>query len=212
MFILIHERNHLILRKLYPEVLTPDYPGHLFNFGEDVYINAISRRHLPSMLPERFYNKPMELLLTGKHNGIDWDYFKLDKHGVNRIKDAHGAMYRLNYALMDALGERHIGSFNSCGYQHWMNLILEWHKNIQEKSQKVSPPKKQMDEDDSLETPDLDADGNGEEIEHTSNGHNDDGTEPTEDTEAEPSNGDNGSDASDNDTDSEPSDNYSPEE
>ena len=75
LFILLHERNHLILRKLYPDVLTPDYPGHLFNFGEDVYINAISRRHLPSMLPERYYSKPMELLLTARHNLINWEHF-----------------------------------------------------------------------------------------------------------------------------------------
>jgi len=198
LFILIHERNHLILRKLYPDVLTPDYPGHLFNFGEDVYINAISRGHLPSMLPERFYSKPMELLLTGRHNGIDWDYFKLDKYGTNRIKDAHGAMYRFNYALMEALGERHIRSFNSCGYQQWMSLVLEWHKKMKERSQKANPPKKLMDEDVNDESSDLDANA-----EQTSNGHNDDDTEEdllNEDTSSE------------DDTDSEPSDNESQED
>jgi hypothetical protein len=192
LFILIHERNHLILRKLYPDVLTPDYPGHLFNFGEDVYINAISRRHLPSMLPERFYNKPMELLLTGKHTKINWEYFKLDKHGVNRIKDAHGSMYRLNYALMEALGEHHIRSFNTCGYQQWMALILEWHKKMQERSQKVPEPIKQMDEADKDESPDLDASA-----EHTSNGHNDDDTDPDEDADAGPSDNDSQEDESD---------------
>jgi hypothetical protein len=199
LFILIHERNHLILRKLYPDVLAPDYPGHLFNFGEDVFINAISRRHLPSMLPERFYNQPMELLLTGKHNGINWDYFKLDKYGTNRIKDAHGSLYRLNYALMEALGEPHITSFNSCGYQQWMALILEWHKKIQERSQKVNPPKKQMDE-----APDLNKDGNREaedldtDTEHGSNEHNDNDTSPIEDTGDEPFNDDSNTEPSDN--------------
>jgi len=207
LFILIHERNHLILRKLYPDVLTPDYPGHLFNFGEDVYINAISRRHLPSMLPERFYNKPMELLLTGQHNKIDWDYFKLDKRGVNRIKDAHGGMYRFNYALMEALGERHIRSFNSCGYQQWMALVLEWHKKMQERSQKVQESKKQMDEADSVESLNLNAD-----TEHESNGHNNDSTDPDDDTDSEPHDGDTNTIASDNDTISESSDNSQEEE
>jgi hypothetical protein len=183
LFILIHERNHQILRKLFPQVLTSDYPGYLFNFGEDAYINAISRRHLPSMLPERFYNKPMELMLTGQHSKINWEYFKLDKYGTNRIKDAHGAMYRLNYALMEALEERHIRSFNSCGYQQWMSLILEWHKKMQEKSKKVNPPKKQMD-----------------------------ANENDESTDSEPSKEDTDNEPSDNDTIFESSDNSQEEE
>jgi len=180
LFILIHERNHLILRKLYPDVLKPDYPKGLFNFGEDVYINAISRKHLPSMLPERFYNKPMELLLTGQHSKINWTYFKLDKYGTNRIKDAHGSMYRLNYALMEALEERHIRSFNSCGYQQWMVLILEWHKKMQERSQKVASPLRKMDTVDDGETHDSNEVGNDgsphsdKSDEKRLNGYNDD--------------------------------------
>ncbi|MFA4901846.1 MAG: hypothetical protein WC600_03785 [Desulfobaccales bacterium] len=48
LFILIHERNHLILRRLYPDVLPgADYPPELFNFAEDAYVNAIGRRRRP---------------------------------------------------------------------------------------------------------------------------------------------------------------------
>jgi hypothetical protein len=71
LFILIHERNHLILRRLYPDVLPGDnYPREVFNFAEDAYVNAIGRRQVASTLPERFYHQP-ELLLTAKHSCID---------------------------------------------------------------------------------------------------------------------------------------------
>ena len=67
LFILLHERDHLILRNLYPNAISEDYPAKLLNFGEDAYINAIARRHIPSTLPERFYQRSEELLLTGHH-------------------------------------------------------------------------------------------------------------------------------------------------
>ena len=156
LFILIHERNHHLLRKLFPQVLTSDYPGYLFNFGEDVYINAISRRHLPSMLPERFYHRPMELLLTGRHSKINWAYFKLDKYGTNKIKDAHAAMYKLNYGLMEVLREQRVMSVGGYGYQQWMALILEWHKQMQERSQNVPSPLRQLDSVGDGESSDLD--------------------------------------------------------
>jgi hypothetical protein len=179
LFILLHERNHLILRKLYPDVFTADYPKHLFNFGEDVYINAISRRHLPSMLPERYYSKPMELLLTARHNLINWERFNLDGHTTNRIKDAHGAMYMLNYSLLKALGETRIVSGRACGYRQWMALMLEWHKKMQERSQKVQEVRQQMNS------------GNGETVkpdtdtDERADDHGDeDQAEPVEDTGA----------------------------
>src|SRR5271157_2718434 len=59
LFILIHERNHLILRRLYPDVMPGfDYPREVFNFAEDAYVNAIGRRQVASTLPERFYCQP----------------------------------------------------------------------------------------------------------------------------------------------------------
>ena len=77
LFILIHERNHLILRRLYPDVLPGfDYPREVFNFAEDAYVNAIGRRQVASTLPERFYHQPGELLLTAKHSHIDWTLFQ----------------------------------------------------------------------------------------------------------------------------------------
>jgi hypothetical protein len=202
LFILIHERNHLILRKLYPDVRTQDYPKHLFNFGEDVFINAISRKHVPSTLPERFYNKPMELLLTARHNKINWDNFKLNERDTYRIKEAHGAMYMLNYSLLKALGETRIISARSCGYQQWMDMILEWHKKKQEQSQKVS--KEQSDNNEAPIDTDAEHSQNG-------NGNNGDNTEPNEDTEAESSNGDGDITEPDKDNDAE-SCNDSPEE
>ena len=180
LFILIHERNHLILRKLYPDVCRPDYPKHLFNFGEDVFINAISRRHIPSTLPERFYNKPMELLLTARHNHINWEHFKLSEYDANRIKDAHGAMYMLNYTLLKALGESRIISARSCGYKQWMALILEWHKKMQENSRQAQASRERMNS------------GNGEPVKPDTDidqsagdhGSNEDKAEPVEGTEA----------------------------
>ena len=58
LFLLIHERNHLILRTLYPEVNPETYPEALFNFAEDAYINGISRRTIPSTLPETVLQRP----------------------------------------------------------------------------------------------------------------------------------------------------------
>lgn len=136
LFILIHERNHLILRKLYPDVLTPDYPGYLFNFGEDAYINGISRRYVPSTLPERFYKGQLELLLTGHHNRIDWDYFKVGKRGDNPMKDAHGIMYKHNNALLKVLGEHYVTGHYYSGYKKWMELVYKWHKQAQERKKR----------------------------------------------------------------------------
>ena len=107
LFILIHERNHLILRRLYPDVLPgADYPPEVFNFAEDAYVNAIGRRQVASTLPERFYRQPGELLLTAKHSGIDWTLFHIDGNGThNYLKQAHAALYQRNPALLSALGE-----------------------------------------------------------------------------------------------------------
>jgi len=181
LFILIHERNHLILRKLYPDVFKPDYPKHLFNFAEDVFINAISRRHIPSALPERFYHKPLELLLTARHNRIDWEHFKLNEHSTNRIKDAHAAFYLLNYSLLKALKETRIVSGRACGYRQWMELMLEWHQKMQEQSRKASREQKGSDNGEVSET---DTDTEQSANDH---GDNEDKAEPVEDTKAETS-------------------------
>jgi hypothetical protein len=83
LFILIHERNHLILRRLYPDVVPGgDYPREVFNFAEDAYVNAIGRRQVASTLPERFYHQPGELLLTAKHSQIDWTLFAIGGDGI----------------------------------------------------------------------------------------------------------------------------------
>ncbi|MBU0649573.1 hypothetical protein KJ969_05805, partial [Patescibacteria group bacterium] len=161
LFILTHERDHLILRKLFPDVLTPDYPGHLFNFGEDVYINAISRRFVPSTLPERFYKEPMELLLTGMHSKIDWDIFKVDRGtGTNNlIKEAHGALYQQNYTLLNAIREYGVKGHHSWGYQSWMQLLFEWHlqnkkRSRQQANKKESDNPKTKDPDEGAENAD----------------------------------------------------------
>jgi hypothetical protein len=61
LFILIHERNHLILR-----------------------------RQVASTLPERFYRQPGGLLLTCKHSYIDWTLFHIKGYGNhNYLKQAH---------------------------------------------------------------------------------------------------------------------------
>ena len=147
LFILIHERNHLILRKLYPHVISDDYPRHLFNFGEDAFINAVSRRHVPSTLPERFYKRPVEMILTGKHSCIDWDHFKTDDNGINRLKDAHADIYKFNFNLLRAIRESSLYSANSCGYEQWMRLVLDWHKWIQENPPKTYESGRQLDSD-----------------------------------------------------------------
>lgn len=138
LFILIHERNHLILRRLYPDVRSGiNYPARLFNFGQDAYINAIARRYVTSTLPERFYKEPLELILTGRHSVIDWDYFKCNGGGFNRLQDAHGAIYKNNYALLKKLRERYPVSIQGDGYKHWMALICEWHHTMSAKADKA---------------------------------------------------------------------------
>ncbi|MEJ2099128.1 MAG: hypothetical protein P8X68_04035 [Desulfobacterales bacterium] len=139
LFILIHERDHLILRNLYPNALQEDYPTELLNFGEDAYINAVARRHIPSTLPERFYERPQELLLTGRHSRIDWDYFKVKQDGVNMLEQMHATMYRQDHELLKVIGEHIVSRFHGSGYGNWMDLILRWYQGVQSK-QKVEKP------------------------------------------------------------------------
>jgi hypothetical protein len=126
----IHERNHLLLHRLYPHLDLPaDYPRHLLAFAEDAYINGLSRRHLPSTLPERFYGQPVEMLLTGMHSKIDWDYFSLERfRGQNRLRLAHQTLYCRNQKLLAVLGERIALSNALGGYEEWMRLLYEWHR------------------------------------------------------------------------------------
>jgi len=131
LFILIHERDHLILRALYPEVRPLDYPPDLFNFGEDAFINANARRHLASTLPERFYKQPKELLLTGHHSLIDWDYFSYKENGFNMLKEVHAKLYAGNHDLLKTLGERIVSGPHGSGYQKWMRLIHLWYLRMQ---------------------------------------------------------------------------------
>jgi len=139
LFILLHERDHLILRSLYPNAISEDYPATLLNFGEDAYINAIARRHIPSTLPERFYQRPEELLLTGHHSQIDWDYFKVKEDGVNMLQQIHATLYRLNPALLKEIGEHIASRFTGSGYGNWMGLILRWYQGMQSKSKAGKP-------------------------------------------------------------------------
>ena len=124
LFILIHERNHLILRRLYPDVLPgADYPREVFNFAEDAYVNAIGRRQVASTLPERFYHQPGELLLTAKHSAIDWTLFHIGGNGgYNYLKQAHAALYQWNPVLLSALGEV-VAPASFSGYRRWMELV-----------------------------------------------------------------------------------------
>jgi len=135
----LHERDHLILRSLYPNAISEDYPAKLLNFGEDAYINAVARRHIPSTLPERFYQRPEELLLTGHHSQINWDYFKVIEDGVNMLQQIHATLYRQNYALLKEIGEHVVSSFPGSGYGNWMDLILRWYQDIQSKSKASKP-------------------------------------------------------------------------
>lgn len=130
LFILIHERNHLILRRLYPDVMPgADYPSEVFNFAEDAYVNAIGRRQVASTLPERFYRQPGELLLTCKHSYIDWTLFHINGHGNhNYLKQAHAALYRLNPTLLSVLGEVVVETGGFSGYRRWMELVAEWYQ------------------------------------------------------------------------------------
>ncbi len=129
LFILIHERNHLILRRLYPDVMPGfDYPREVFNFAEDAYVNAIGRRQVASTLPERFYRQPWELLLTAKHSRIDWTRFRAGGNGsYNSLKHAHAALYHRNPALLQAVGEVVWAPSSLSGYRQWMNLVCQWY-------------------------------------------------------------------------------------
>ena len=124
LFILIHERNHLILRRLYPDVLPgADYPPEVFNFAEDAYVNAIGRRQVASTLPERFYHQPGELLLTARHSAIDWTLFHSGGNGGhNYLKQAHAALYQGNLVLLSALGEVVVETGAFSGYRRWPRL------------------------------------------------------------------------------------------
>lgn len=128
LFILIHERNHLILRRLYPDVLPgADYPPEVFNFAEDAYVNAIGRRQVCSTLPERFYHQPGELLLTARHSAIDWTLFQSESNGdYNYLKQAHAALYQGNLVLLSALGEI-VPPASFSGYRRWMKLVSDWY-------------------------------------------------------------------------------------
>jgi len=134
LFILIHERNHLILRRLYPDVLPgADYPSELFNFAEDAYVNAIGRRQVASTLPERFYHQPGELLLTGRHSHIDWTLFNSGGNGGhNYLKQAHAALYQWNPVLLQALGEVVGAPSGFSGYRRWMDLVCQWYLEKQD--------------------------------------------------------------------------------
>jgi hypothetical protein len=129
LFILIHERNHLILRRLYPDVVPgADYPPEVFNFAEDAYVNAIGRRQVVSTLPERFYHQPGELLLTAKHSAIDWTLFHIGGNGdYNYLKQAHAALYHRNPALLSLLGEVVVETGGFSGYRRWMELVSQWY-------------------------------------------------------------------------------------
>ncbi|CAB1060136.1 hypothetical protein D1BOALGB6SA_4901 [Olavius sp. associated proteobacterium Delta 1] len=131
LFILVHERDHLILRNLYPSAISEDYPAELLNFGEDAYINAIARRYIPSTLPERFYQKPQELLLTGRHRTIDWDYFNVKEDGLNMLQQVHANLYRQNHELLKVIGEHIVSRAPGSGYGKWMDLILRWYQSMQ---------------------------------------------------------------------------------
>jgi hypothetical protein len=133
LFILIHERNHLILRRLYPDVMPGgDYPREVFNFAKDAYVNAIGRRQVASTLPERFYRQPGELLLTAKHSAIGWTLFHVQGYGDhNYLKQAHAALYQWNPILLQALGEV-VAPASFSGYRRWMDLVSQWYLEKQD--------------------------------------------------------------------------------
>jgi hypothetical protein len=190
LFILVHERNHLILRTLYPDMKPEiDFPKDLFNFGEDVYVNAIARRYIPSTLPESFYNKSFEMLLTGKHSQIDWDYFRLDENGLNALKDAHGAMYKRNYDLLNALGEHNVTGDYYSGYENWMDLLCRWHEQMNNKPENESDGAISPDApDDGTDAPDDELQTNendGQADECTSEADGTDNREPEEENDEE---------------------------
>jgi len=128
LFLLIHERNHLILRTLYPQVNPETYPEALFNFAEDAYINGISRRTIPSTLPERYYKNERELILTGYHNRIDWNRYCLKGNkSTNPIGLHHAGLYWHNRALLKAIREV-IYNPGMVGYEQWMGLMAKWYE------------------------------------------------------------------------------------
>jgi hypothetical protein len=136
LFILIHERNHLILGKLYPEVNpAKGYPQDLFNFAQDAYINAIGRRNLASTLPERFYKDPLEMVLTGRHSRIDWSGFRIQGDS-SLVKEAHQGIYRDNSSLMEVLKER-IERVSFPGYRRWMEVMAEWYQAKSQEKEEV---------------------------------------------------------------------------
>jgi hypothetical protein len=138
LFILIHERNHWILRRLYPEALDEmDYPPGLLNFAEDAYVNGIGRRQIPSTLPERFYHRPEELLLTGRHSQVDWGFFQIGAGSLNPLEKAHAGLYRGNRALLKELGETPVSGVSMPGYSRWMDLVLSWYREAQARGEEV---------------------------------------------------------------------------
>jgi len=162
LFILLHERDHLILRNLYPNAISEDYPAKLLNFGEDAYINAIARRHIPSTLPERFYQRPEELLLTGHHSQIDWDYFTVKEDGVNMLQQIHATLYRQDHALLKVIGELIVSRFPGTGYGNWMDLILRWYQGMQSKPKAGKPLEKETLSSDSAESNDKESERSSE--------------------------------------------------
>lgn len=147
LLVLVHERNHVILRRLFPEVVPGSYPRKLFGYAEDCYINAIARRYIPSTLPERFYSEPFELLLTGAHSKIDWDFFKIDDgYGNNLLKEAHADLYRKNHRLLQAIGEGGLRSGYDSSYSDWMDLMRQWHEGAQMKPRSQAKEVKSREE------------------------------------------------------------------
>lgn len=153
LFILIHERNHLILGKLYPEVHPANgYPPDFFNFAQDAYINAIGRRNIPSTLPERFYQNPLEMILTGRHSRIDWTGFRIQGDS-NLVKEAHQGIYRDNYSLMQVLKER-IDRVNFPGYKRWMDVMADWYQESRSQTQPgAGRPDSEADHGEEAEAP-----------------------------------------------------------
>ncbi|SHJ90734.1 hypothetical protein SAMN02745216_02515 [Desulfatibacillum alkenivorans DSM 16219] len=130
LFILLHERNHLILHKLWPDLVGHEYPPALRNWAEDVYINAMARRQVLSTLPERFYSDgdSMQMVLTGRHRAVDWEEIEYKVEGRNLLKDAHAAMYAQAAELMAAIQEQPVQCDEYNGFHQWMHLVLEWWK------------------------------------------------------------------------------------
>ena len=77
-------------------------------------------------MPERFYQQPVQLLLTAKHTQIDWTLFSVGGNGnQNDLKHAHAALYHRNQALLQALGEVVWAPSSLSGYRQWMNLVCQ---------------------------------------------------------------------------------------